>query len=96
MEHSTFKMHACMWASQPPLRYTQGASIMVLDEVSYLRSKGTSAWATMDAGPHVKILCHRKDASYIQQHIASIPKVHEVLILQPGEGVQLSPHPLSK
>ena len=89
-------MHACMWASRPPLRYVQGTSLMVLDEVSHLRSRGIAAWATMDAGPHVKILCHSHEAQQIQKHIASIPQVHEVLILTPGEGVNLSFTPKSK
>ena len=79
-----------MWASQPPLRYVKGSSIMVLDEVSYLRSKGTSAWATMDAGPHVKILCHTAEAETVKKHIESIPNVHEVLILKPGAGVSMN------
>ena len=89
MEHSTQKMHACMWASQPPLRYMKPASFAILDQVSLLRKEGYQAWATLDAGPHVKILCPPSEALSIQNRIQDLPGVHKTLILSIGSGITI-------
>ena len=89
MEHSTMKMHASMWAARPPLRYLKGVSLELLDCVKSLRQDGVSAWATMDAGPHVKVLCSPEDAELIKRTLSNVPNVEEILILSSGEGAQL-------
>jgi diphosphomevalonate decarboxylase len=61
MERSTYKMHATMIATWPPIRYWRPQTVAVLEAVEHLRQGGTSAWSTMDAGPNVKVLCHRND-----------------------------------
>ena len=88
MEHSTFKMHASMWASRPPLRYLKGVSLDLLDRVAQLRSDGVSAWATMDAGPHVKVLCPPESAPQVVTALRAIPGVLDTLTLKPGSGVR--------
>lgn len=86
MEHSTAKMHACAWASRPPLRYVRGLSVTLLDRVAQLRREGVGAWATMDAGPHVKVLCAPSDAPRVHAALSEVPGVLEVLTLRPGPG----------
>ena len=66
MEFSTMKMHACMLASRPALRYWAPGTLAALDAVHALRRAGVSAWATMDAGPHVKVLCATEDAARVR------------------------------
>ena len=61
MERSTYKMHATMIATWPPIRYWRPQTVAVLEAVETLRQSGVSAWSTMDAGPNVKVLCHRRD-----------------------------------
>jgi len=88
MEHSTAKMHACAWGARPPLRYIQGVSLMVLDRVRSLRQEGVGAWATMDAGPHVKVLCSPQDQAKIHATLSALDGVLEVLTLTPGAGAR--------
>ena len=89
MEHSTFKMHASMWTSRPPLRYLKGASLDILDQVEQLRAQGVSAWATMDAGPHVKVLCHRVDAPRVARTLSDLPRLSEVVTRYPGRAAHV-------
>lgn len=89
MEHSTAKMHACAWSSRPPLLYLKGTSLNVLESVHQLRAQGIGAWATMDAGPHVKILCEPKDQNLIIKTLTALDGVLEVLTLTPGEGAEV-------
>ena len=86
MEHSTAKMHACAWASRPPLRYVRGLSVTLLVRVAQLRREGVGAWATMDAGPHVKVLCAPSDAPRVHAALSEVQGVLEVLTLRPGPG----------
>jgi diphosphomevalonate decarboxylase len=87
MERSTFKMHATMHTSTPPLNYWQPATMAVLHEVEGLRGEGTGAWVTMDAGPQVKVLCSAEHAAVVSSRLA--PHCVEVHVLRPGVGAHL-------
>ena len=82
MESSTFKMHATMHTSRPPIFYQQPGTLACLHAVFALRASGVSAWATMDAGPQVKVLCARRDAASVAGALA--PHAVRVEVLSPG------------
>ena len=82
MESSTFKMHATMHTSVPPLIYWQPATVALLHEVRALRARGVGAWATMDAGPQVKVLCLAEEAQAVAAALA--PHALEVHVHGPG------------
>lgn len=87
MERSTFKMHATMHSATPPLLYWKAQTVDVLQAVFRLRTQGVSAWATMDAGPQVKVLCPVSEADAV---VAAIePYTRETHILRPGPGAHL-------
>ena len=71
MEQSTYKMHATMIATWPPIRYWRPKTVAVLESIEDLRQAGTSAWSTMDAGPNVKVLCHTADVARVVSAIES-------------------------
>lgn len=87
MEHSTLKMHGCMMAGSPSLLYWMPSTVAVLQEVRDLRKAGIGAWATMDAGPQVKVLCRQHDAERVKA--ALVPHARSVHILKPGPGARL-------
>src|SRR6185437_7680491 len=55
-EANALAMHAAAIASRPAIVYWQPATLALLAAVRALRAAGAPAWATMDAGPHVKVL----------------------------------------
>jgi len=55
-EASSNQMHATMLAANPALSYFEPKTITALQHVQALRQAGIPAYATMDAGPNVKIL----------------------------------------
>lgn len=90
MEASTYKMHATMMTSQPPLLYWQPGSVACLQAVWRLRAEeGVSAWTTMDAGPQVKVLCAAADAERVAAVLA--PHAARVHVLGPGGPARLEP-----
>lgn len=82
MEASTFEMHATMSTSVPPLLYWQPGTVAALHVVFALRSRGVGAWATMDAGPQVKVLCGGADAPTVAEALREVAS--RVEILRPG------------
>jgi diphosphomevalonate decarboxylase len=82
MEASTFEMHALMHTTRPPILYWQPATVACLHAVRTLRDGGLGAWATMDAGPNVKVLCVRSDADIVANALRE--HVEDVRIARPG------------
>lgn len=73
MEHSTLKMHASALAAQPGLWYFAPATVAVMTAVRDSREAGdVECYFTMDAGPHVKVLCRAEDAERLSERLAAI------------------------
>ncbi|MCD0448646.1 diphosphomevalonate decarboxylase [Actinocorallia sp. API 0066] len=90
-ERNCLGMHATMLAARPAVRYLSAATLTVLDAVSDLRKSGVPAYATIDAGPNVKILCHRTDAAHVAETIrGSVPGLSTVTAGR-GPGARLRP-----
>ncbi len=84
MEHSCFKMHACMLSTVPPLIYWNGATLAAIAAVHAARRDGLTGYVTSDAGPHVKVLCFPQDAPALAAVLAAVPGVLAVDTLAPG------------
>lgn len=85
-EGNALAMHATALAARPAIHYWQPATIAVLTAVRQLRRAGRAAWATIDAGPHVKVLTTVDDASFVERKLAAIDGVTETMISKPGPG----------
>ncbi|MGW5869018.1 diphosphomevalonate decarboxylase [Streptomyces sp. NPDC055239] len=64
-ERNALGMHQAMESAIPPVHYRTPASHAVLEEVRRMRARGLQVWATMDAGPNVKVLCAGDDAERV-------------------------------
>ncbi len=89
MEHSCFKMHAAMMASRPPLLYFRGPTVEAVRTVFDLRQNGLAAYVTIDAGPHVKVLTHARDAAAVAEHLRRVPGVAAVSVHAPGPAARV-------
>ncbi len=89
MEHSTLAMHASMLAADPGVLYFAPESLAVMHAVRELRGRGFSAYFTLDAGPHVKVLCPSSEAPAIAAELRALPAVLELLEAAPGDAAEL-------
>ena len=89
-EANALAMHASAIAARPPIVYWQPATLAICARVRGLRACGLSAWATMDAGPHVKVLTTAEDAATIAMHLRDLEGVTAVTISDVGGGAQLA------
>jgi diphosphomevalonate decarboxylase len=88
-ERNALGMHATMLAARPAVRYLAPASLRVLDAVTQLRDGGVAAYATMDAGPNVKVLCERSQAGAVAARLREAVPDASVVVAHPGPGACL-------
>ncbi len=88
-EANALAMHATAIAARPAVIYWQPTSVALLAAVRELRAKGIPAWATMDAGPHVKVLTTVDAAQTVASALAGIERV-TTLISEPGHGAMIT------
>jgi diphosphomevalonate decarboxylase len=88
-EASCLKMHAAAMAAEPGVIYWNGVTVDLIHRVRALRDAGTPCWFTIDAGPHVKVLCQAAHADAIARELVAVPGVVRTLVAPPGEGVEI-------
>jgi diphosphomevalonate decarboxylase len=91
MEQSTFAMHASALAAAPAVVYFRPATLAAFECVRVLREQErVPVWATADAGPHVKAVCHEQHAEQVAQALARSEGVLRTISCEPGAGVELT------
>jgi diphosphomevalonate decarboxylase len=88
-ERSALRMHAAAMAADPAIIYWNPATLGAIAGVRALRARGTPAFFTIDAGPHVKALCRAADAGAVATALRAVPGVSDCLIAGPGPGARV-------
>lgn len=86
-ERSALAMHACAMAAG--IVYFTGPTLAALAEVRAMRASGLEAYATIDAGPHLKCLVRGGDAASARERLEQVPGVVRIIEAAPGEGARL-------
>lgn len=86
VEHSAYAMHASMWAAQPPLMYWNSTTFECIQAITQARKQGLNAYVTMDAGPHVKVLCEAEDEARVIESLQGIQGVISIRGYAMGSG----------
>ncbi|MDP9035208.1 MAG: diphosphomevalonate decarboxylase [Myxococcota bacterium] len=87
-EASALAMHASAIAAG--VMYWNGGTLEALKTVAALRRSGTLAYATIDAGPHVKVLTRPDDSAVVGAALKTTRGVMRVIEAFPGEGARLA------
>jgi diphosphomevalonate decarboxylase len=88
LEMSALAMHASAIAAG--VVYWSGATLAAYAAVRELRAQGVSAWASMDAGPHVKVFVQEKDSARAKAALSEVSGVLRIIEAAPGQGVRCS------
>jgi diphosphomevalonate decarboxylase len=88
-ERSAMRMHASAMAADPPILYWSPATLAAMAAVRDLRAGGTAAYFTIDAGPHVKVLCAAADAPAVVNALSGTPGVLRTILASPGQGAHI-------
>ena len=74
-EQNCLKMHSVMHTSQPAISYWAPGTVLAMELVREIRSTGTPAFFTMDAGPQVKVIYPKKYRTIIQRSLEELKNV---------------------
>jgi len=88
-ERSALRMHACALSAEPPIIYWNPSTLAAVQAVLELRAAGTAAYFTIDAGPHVKVLCPTADAAAVASALGKVPGVQSTIVAAPGPGARV-------
>jgi diphosphomevalonate decarboxylase len=86
IEEEAIDLHLIAMSSQPPIFYWSPGTVAVLRAVRELRQEGLSAWATMDAGANVHVICDPDSEDEIAERLEDLPAVGFVIRDGVGDG----------
>ena len=79
VEEEGIDLHLIAMSSRPPVYYWSPGTIEVLAAVRGLRSDGVAAYATMDAGANVHVICQPEDAAQVADRLEAQGSVQYVV-----------------
>lgn len=89
VEQSALMMHASMLAAAPALIYFRPATLGVIEVVRAERRAGVACCFTIDAGPHVKVLCEPTAVERLKKALSEVPGVLRLLESAPGPDAEI-------
>lgn len=87
-ELNAMRMHALTLSSDPAFTYFNGQTIELLEKVKELRADNVNCYATVDAGPNIKVLCQSKDLNQIITVFSQLIGPENVIATEPGSGIR--------
>lgn len=94
VEAEALELHAIMLTSTPSLLYWLPATIRIMRCVKQWREEGMESYFTIDAGPHLHIVCRDEDTQELTARLKQVEGVKDVIVNQPAKGARLSDSPL--
>lgn len=88
-ELSCLKMHSVMLTTTPTLAYWNPATMAAMQLVRDLRSSGTAAFYTIDAGPQIKVVCLPEHTDTVTHALNQLPGIISTTTCALGGGAQL-------
>lgn len=88
-EANALEMHATNTTANPPFNYLTDRSWAVLSIIQKLRATGISVYATMDAGPNVKLISDPKDTDTILAALHDWQPDITTQVATPGPGIKI-------
>ena len=89
VEANALGMHATMIASRPSVLYWLPETLDVVHTLRIMRDEGFPVWATIDAGPNVKVLTAGKDADQVAAVLRDRIPGAATSVRYPGGGVRI-------
>jgi diphosphomevalonate decarboxylase len=86
LEEEAIELHLIAMSSKPPIFYWKPGTVQVLERLRALRREGLGAWATMDAGANVHVICTPSSEAPVIAALEGLSGVSGVLLDGAGPG----------
>jgi len=93
VEGNALGMHATMIAARPGIIYWLPPTVAALQAIRAMREEGLPVWATIDAGPNVKVLTEGARAEEVAAALRDRLTGTTVSVRRPGGGVRVEEGP---
>ena len=93
VEGNALGMHATMMAARPGIIYWLPQTVAALHGIRAMRQEGLPVWATIDAGPNVKVLTEGARAEEVAAALRDRLSGTTVSVRRPGGGVRIEEGP---
>ena len=93
VEGNALGMHATMIAARPGIIYWLPPTVAALQAIRAMREEGLPVWATIDAGPNVKVLTEGARAEEVAAALRDRLTGTTVSVRRPGSGVRIKEGP---
>ena len=93
VEGNALGMHATMMAARPGIIYWLPQTVAALQAIRAMREEGLPVWATIDAGPNVKVLTEGARAEEVAAALRDRLSGTTVSVRRPGGGVRIEEGP---
>lgn len=89
IEDECFRLHMLCMTTTPNILYWRGITVEVFQKLLKLRESGVAAYFTVDAGPHVHVVCQGKDVVGVKQSLGELPGIKTIIECGIGEGTKI-------
>lgn len=89
IEDECYRLHAICMTQTPNVLYWRGVTIEIFQNLYNLRESGVEAFFTVDAGPHVHVVCKGLDVEKVKQSLSELSGIKTIIECGIGEGTTL-------
>lgn len=88
IEDECFRLHMLCMTTTPNILYWRGITVEVFQKLLKLRDEGVEAFFTVDAGPHVHVVCQGKDVEQVKESLGELSGIKTIIECGIGEGAK--------
>ena len=89
IEDECFRLHMLCMTTTPNILYWRGVSVEIFQRLFKLRESGVEAFFTVDAGPHVHVVCRGKDSEIVKKSLSELSGIKTIIECGIGEGAKI-------
>lgn len=89
IEDECFRLHMLCMTTTPNILYWRGVTVEVFQKLLKIRDNGVYAFFTVDAGPHVHVVCQAKDVESVKAVLGELSGIKTVIECGIGEGTKV-------
>jgi diphosphomevalonate decarboxylase len=90
IEDECYRLHLVCMSSTPNILYWEAPTVAIFQKLLQLReTKKVYGFFTVDAGPHVHVVCQEDDVELIKSELKSVPSVTDIIECGVAPGAQI-------
>ena len=89
IEDECFRLHMLCMTTTPNILYWRGITVEVFQKLLKLRENNIEAFFTVDAGPHVHVVCQDKDLDAVRSSLSELTGVKTIIECGIGDGAKI-------